>query len=636
MNENDMIREYFGIKRCNMIQINHFLRTGRLLSLVIVYAVILCLSSLIALAIRFDFNIAQEYWDTWKETIYWLIPLQLLLLAIFGQYRSLLTYFSYPDAKKIGYSQSLSILIASTVWILRGGLGVMPRGVILSDLVISITLLITLRMWMRRLREKSGFTDKKAKKRTLIVGASSAGASLAREIQSKPGLGMIVVCFIDDDPKLKGQSIHGVSVLGDRSHLQEVIQRLQISKVILAMPKVSPLVIRETVKILNEAGVEHDILPSIGELLLKDVTVNHLRHVEPEDLLGRDPVKLDEIAIKSLIEGKSVLVTGAGGSIGSELCRQIASHSPLKLILLERSEPALFSIEQELLRDYKWIPINPIASSICNKDGVESIFNKERPQIVFHAAAHKHVPLMERQPDEAILNNSIGTMIIAQAASQHSSQQMILVSTDKAVNPTNVMGATKRVAELVIGSIQQAQNNKTVFSSVRFGNVLGSSGSVIPTFHRQISMGGPVTVTHPEVTRYFMSIPEAVGLILQSATQAKGGEVFVLDMGNPIKIVDLARQMIELTGFSPDEDIKIEFTGLRPGEKLYEEPIHKAENIVRTSHPKVKCLIGSGVQSGILDKLEKIRERAHSMKEDELKKWLLDNVPEYSRWSGNI
>jgi FlaA1/EpsC-like NDP-sugar epimerase len=602
----------------------------RLFLLVIIYTFTLIASSIISLEVRFDFNVPVQYFELLKKTEVWLIPIQLIVLSFFGQYHSLLTYFSYPDAKKIIYSQVLSFVIASIVWFFQAGEGVLPRGVLLTNLVLSITLLLALRMWMRRLREKVASIDLKVKKRTLIIGASSVGASLAREIQSKPGLGMNIVCFIDDDHKLRGKTIHGVPVLGRLCDLKEITMRLQIVRVILAMPKASPLIIRETISILNYLGLEHDILPSITEILHGDVTVSHLRHVEPEDLLGRDPVNLRDLDIKKLISDKTILITGAGGSIGSELCRQIASHSPKKIILLERSEPALFSIEQELVCDYKWISINPVAASVCNKERIDSIFRKERPQIVFHAAAHKHVPLMELQPDESILNNSLGTMIIAQAASRYSSQQMILVSTDKAVNPANVMGATKRLAELIVGAIQHEASNKTIFSSVRFGNVLGSSGSVIPTFRRQISLGGPVTVTHPEVTRFFMSIPEAVGLILQSAALAKGGEVFVLDMGSPIKIIDLARQMIELTGFSPDKDIEIEFTGLRPGEKLYEEPIHQAENIVKTSHPKIKSLIGITAREDILRSAEKIRTDLYSMTADELKQWLRDTIPEYS------
>jgi len=493
-----------------------------------------------------------------------------------------------------------------------------------------------LRMGMRILRESyTGNAEAqlpKSRKRVAILGAGSAGAILAREIQTKPGLGLEVVCFIDDDPHKIGKSMHGRQVVGSRGELAEIVSRLSIDKCIIAMPNAGPAVIKETVAVLRGCGIEHDILPSMDQLLHRKVTVSHLRHVSPEDLLGREPVVLDNTSISGLIKNKVVLVTGAGGSIGSELCRQIAAFDPAKMILLERSEPALFAIEQELVKDYKWLSIEPVAASVCNKARIDAIFKKFGPQVVFHAAAHKHVPLMERQPAEAILNNSIGTLIVAHSASAYGCEKFILVSTDKAVNPTNVMGASKRVAELVVNSMQK--RTQTIFASVRFGNVLGSSGSVIPTFRQQIANGGPVTVTHPEVYRFFMSIPEAVGLILQSGAQSQGGEVFVLDMGEPIKIHNIARQMIELCGFVPDEDIKIEFTGLRPGEKLYEEPIHQAENVHPTNHPKLRRLVGNGDCEDINSELEALRKHLSDMTDGEIKAWLIAKVPEY-RPNGN-
>ena len=521
--------------------------------------------------------------------------------------------------------------LESLAWVVLSGQRMPPRGVIAVDFIISFVGLVGLRIGLRILRES--YTSKgdshlaKSRKRVAILGAGSVGAMLAREIQAKPGLGLDVVCFIDDDPHKVGKSIHGRPVLGSLSLLAEVVSRLSIDKCIIAMPNAGPSVIKKMVAILTGRKIEHDILPSIDQLLHRKVTVSHLRHVSPEDLLGREPVVLDNTAISGLIKNKVVLVTGAGGSIGSELCRQIAAFDPAKLIFLERSEPALFAIEQELVKDYKWLSIEPVAASVCNKARIDAIFKKFGPQVVFHAAAHKHVPLMERQPAEAILNNSIGTLIVAQSASEYGCEKFILVSTDKAVNPTNVMGASKRVAELVIHAMQK--RTQTLFASVRFGNVLGSSGSVIPTFRQQIANGGPVTVTHPEVYRFFMSIPEAVGLILQSGAQSQGGEVFVLDMGEPIKIHDLANQMIELCGFVPDEDIKIEFTGLRPGEKLYEEPIHQAENVHPTNHPKLRRLVGNGVYEDIIPDLESLRDGLAEMPDVEIKAWLHAKVPEY-------
>jgi FlaA1/EpsC-like NDP-sugar epimerase len=366
-------------------------------------------------------------------------------------------------------------------------------------------------------------------------------------------------------------------------------------------------------------------------MLHRQVTVSHLRRVDPEDLLGRDPVPLDEKGISEMVSGEVVLVTGAGGSIGSELCRQLAEKRPARLVLVERSEPALFAIEQELRREYPGVTMHPLAHDVRDEAFMRAVFDGHRPTLVFHAAAHKHVPLMEAQPAEAVSNNTLGTEVLCRLAGDHGCRRFTLVSTDKAVNPTNVMGAAKRMAELVVEEYQRKGHGNCIFAAVRFGNVLGSSGSVIPTFRRQIADGGPVTVTHPEVTRFFMSIPEAVGLILQCAWLARGGERFVLDMGESIKIADLARQMIELSGFVPDRDIEIAFVGLRPGEKLYEEPIHEMENVEATSHPKVRCLRRNGNEEGvaILEHLRDCRENLARMSHEEIRTWIKRFVPEF-------
>jgi FlaA1/EpsC-like NDP-sugar epimerase len=411
--------------------------------------------------------------------------------------------------------------------------------------------------------------------------------------------------------------------------LAALVEELDLQKIIIAMPTAKPAVIKRLVEQINFLGVDHDILPSVAQLLHRQVTVSHLRRVDPEDLLGREAVTLDHEGIKALIKDRAVMVTGAGGSIGSELCRQIAEQNPAKLILVERSEPALFAIEQELIGSHRHVDLVASASSVCDQEAMTRLFANYQPALVFHAAAHKHVPLMESQPAEAIRNNAIGTSIVAGLAAGHGTAKFVLVSTDKAVNPTNVMGASKRLAEMLIEQKSLAEAD-CAFAAVRFGNVLGSSGSVVPTFRRQIAAGGPLTVTHPEVTRYFMSIPEAVGLILQSALQAKGGEIFVLDMGEPVKIVDLARQMIELSGFKPDEDIKITFTGLRPGEKLYEEPIHEMENVEPTSHSKLRRLRNnrSNRSGDLFTELHSVYREAAGDSE-KLKTWLASTIPEY-------
>jgi len=609
----------------------------RNLLLAVTYAAIMVVCLWFSMLLRFDFAVPDQYWAGFKATLIWFLPLKFALLLAFGQFRTLLTFFSLSDGKRLLLAIGISSLIAMGIWSLSDGNMVVPRGVILTDFAFSLFGLVSLRTAMRIYREQivvSGVASKMKRKRVAIIGAGSAGSTLYREIQAKPGLGLDVLCFVDDNPAKVGGTLHGRKISGTRSELPDLIERLLISHAIIAMPSATPGVIRETVDILNAAGIEHDILPSVTQLLHRKVSVSHLRHVEPEDLLGRKSVALDEKGIRDLLGGKSVLVTGAGGSIGSELCRQIASHGPVKLILVERSEPALFLIEQELRGLHPSLDIKPLASSVTQENRMKDIFERFTPDIVFHAAAHKHVPLMESQPIEAVLNNAYGTLVVARLAAAYGAAKFVLVSTDKAVNPTNVMGATKRLAELVITEIQRS-NPGTAFSAVRFGNVLGSSGSVIPIFRNQISAGGPIKVTHPDITRFFMSIPEAVGLMLQSAWQAReGGEVFVLDMGDPVKIVDLARQMIELSGFKPDEDIKIEFTGLRPGEKLYEEPIHTNENVTRTSHPKILILReDTGTSKGaVISSLEELIRSMSLSDPETVKAWLAQRIAEYRVW----
>ena len=609
----------------------------RFVAILSTYALVLGICFFLALLLRFDFDVPTEFQVRFWRLLPWVLALKLILLGIMGQYRSLLTFFSFPDAKKLVLALGIASCLMGSIWFFSKGALLVPRGVIVVDFVLSTLALVSLRFGMRTFRERlnsNGPSLDHSRKRVAIIGAGVAGAALAREIQSKPGLGLSLICFVDDDPLKFSQTLHGREVVGNRKQLKDIVQRLDIQKVILAMPTAKPGVIQATIKTINELGIDHDILPSIDQLLHRKVTVSHLRHVSPEDLLGREPVSLDDNAIAEVIKSKVILVTGAGGSIGSELCRQIAAFHPQKLLILERSEPALFAIEQELKKDFQWLDIYPMAASVCNEERIASIFQAHKPHCVFHAAAHKHVPLMEAQPAEAILNNAIGTRIVSQAAREAGCERFVLVSTDKAVNPTNVMGATKRLAELVLNAMQNSHGNRTKFSSVRFGNVLGSSGSVIPTFRQQIIVGGPVTVTHPDVVRYFMSIPEAVGLILQSATQSQGGEVFVLDMGEPIRIQDLARQMIELCGFVPDEDIKIEFVGLRPGEKLYEEPIHKGENIESTAHKKIHRLTNHLNSGDALENLEKIKTTLYQTSARDLKQWLGQQIPEYKIWEG--
>lgn len=614
---------------------NTLARLARPLVLGLTYAILLTLSLWASVLLRFDFEVPEFYAAQLGANLLWFIPLKIILLALFGQFQSLLTFFSLSDAKRLVFAMGIAALIALGLWYGIGGIHVLPRACLIADFILSVAALGALRTGMRFYRER--FVDTKLKrvakrKKVGIVGAGSAGSALFREIQSKPGLGMDVVCFFDDDRSKIGGSLHGRKIASRQHELQSSIERLGISRVILAMPSARPVVIKETVDILNAVGIEHDLLPSVTQMLHKAVSVSLLRHVEPGDLLGRDAVQLDEGGIRSMITGQTILVTGAGGSIGSELCRQIASHSPGCLVLIERSEPALFQIEQEIQSLHPGLRVESRVTSVTNRDRLSAVFRELKPSIVFHAAAHKHVPLMESQPVEAILNNAFGTHVTAELSVEHHVRKFVLVSTDKAVNPTSVMGATKRVAELILTELQAGTN--TQFAAVRFGNVLGSSGSVIPVFRKQIAAGGPVRVTHPEITRYFMTIPEAVGLVLQCAFQARGGEVFVLDMGEPVKILDLARQMIELSGLKPDADVRIEFTGLRPGEKLYEEPIHVSEAVTRTAHPKILTL-RSGGNNGparVIASLNQVMQGGPALSAEEAKEWLSSVVAEYQSW----
>lgn len=422
-------------------------------------------------------------------------------------------------------------------------------------------------------------------KRVLIVGAGDAGAVIARELVRYHSGGSNLVGFIDDDKNKQKLQMFGVSVLGDRYSIKENVVRYNVDEIIVAMPSIDKHNLRQIVEICQRTKCSLKILPGIYEIINGEVSISRLRNVEIEDLLGRDPVELDNTAVRAYIADKIVLVTGGGGSIGSEICRQVAKMMPKKLLILGKGENSIYEIHQELLSTYPGLKIVPIIASVRDRKRIEEIMSKYHPQVVFHAAAHKHVPLMEYQPIEAVKNNVWGTKVVAETADKFKVETFVMISTDKAVNPTSVMGCTKRVAEMFVQSMNAISSTR--FVVVRFGNVLGSRGSVIPLFKKQIAKGGPVTVTHPEMKRYFMTIPEASQLVLQAGAMAKGGEVFVLDMGEPVKICDLAKELIKLSGFVPDVDIKIQYTGLRPGEKLFEELLSAEDGTDATEHKKL-------------------------------------------------
>jgi FlaA1/EpsC-like NDP-sugar epimerase len=602
--------------------------------LLLLYALELSASLWLAYALRFDFLVAPNYQQERFFVFLWLVPLQLVLLGAFRQLNTLLAFFSTPDLVRMFQALSIPSLVAVAVWLGWGQGYAPPRGVIVLDFVLALVGLSGIRLGLRTLRESASAPcngNGYHKKRVGIIGAGDAGALLAHELSLKRGYGLEPVAFFDDDKNKWHSRVHGIAVAGPPERLLESNGKFGIEEVIIAMPSASAKRIGEIVRILREARLPCKTVPSLDQLALGQVKVSQLRNVEVQDLLGRERVELETFNIRNVLLGKVVMVTGAGGSIGSELCRQIVSYHPKLLVLLERSEPSLFQIEQELIGLGHGVRVIPLVGDILDRPRMKHIFSMFQPQVIFHAAAHKHVPMMESQPGEAVKNNTLGTAQLADMAMAFGVEQFILISSDKAINPTSVMGATKRLAEMYIQSLSAAHNHRTKFMAVRFGNVLGSSGSVIPLFQKQIAEGGPVKVTHPEMTRYFMTIPEASMLVLRSAALGSGGEIFVLDMGKPVKIVDLARRMIELSGLKPDEDIQIEFIGVRPGEKLFEELSHEGENFVPTAHSKILRFVSAPCELPYVQNiLADFTKRLDHAGAEELKRMLRKVVPEYA------
>jgi len=540
----------------------------------------------LAFWLRFNTEIPQASVNSMLSAMLWVVPLQTAIFLVSHMYRGVWRYASVADLQRIALAVGLSTLaIALVLLMLPPQRPPVPRSVILLDPILLILILggsrLAYRVWKeRRLRNVVGAPGTPV----VILGAGDAAADLLKNL-ARAGDWRVLGLF-DDDPATRGSQIQGVDVLGTLEELIELAPRLELERAIIAMPSASHQSRRRALEICRRAGVEALTVPSYQDLVSGKVTVSQVRNIELDDLLGRDPVLLDESRLQTWIRGRSILVTGAGGSIGSELCRQIARFEPAQLVLYEHNEFALYRMEQEFAEQYPHIELNCVIGDVKNAARVAEALTAHRPGTVFHAAAYKHVPLMEEgNAWEAIQNNVLGTWRVAEAAIAHGVEKFVLVSTDKAVNPTNVMGASKRLAEMVCQGLQA--ENSTRFVIVRFGNVLGSTGSVIPKFREQIARGGPVTVTHPEITRYFMSIPEAAQLVLQAGLMGAGGELFVLDMGEPVKIIELARELIRLSGYG-ESDIGIEFIGLRPGVKLYEELLADDEHTLPTPHPKLR------------------------------------------------
>lgn len=554
-------------------------------ALVLLDMIFINMSIFVAYFIKFQWLIPPAYLRIYFKSF---IPITIIMIVtfyLFRLYKSIWRYASVDELNSVILAVSVGAL---TSFIFGQIIGYrLPYSAYFVMWALTIMASGGLR-FLRRIIGNIELTPSevlKNSKRTLVIGAGDAGAMVVREMKKHPELGYIPVAFIDDEKSKTGKVIHGVPIIGQRADIPQIVTDKDIDEILMAMPSTGDTDRREIINICNSTGCKLKTLPGVYELIDGQVSISQIRNVEIEDLLGRDPVELNIDEIAGYVKNKVVMVTGGGGSIGSELCRQIARFNPKKLVILDIYENGAYDLQMELNRKMPYIDKEVLIASVREKERLEEIFATYKPNVVFHAAAHKHVPLMEVSPKEAIKNNILGTLNLAECADKYGVEKFVQISTDKAVNPTNIMGATKRVCEMIIQSINKV--SKTEFVAVRFGNVLGSNGSVIPLFKRQIAAGGPVTVTHPEITRYFMTIPEAAQLVIQAGAMAKGGEIFILDMGKPVKMVDLARDLIRLSGFEPDKDIKIEFVGLRPGEKLYEELLMDEEGIQNTKHKKI-------------------------------------------------
>jgi FlaA1/EpsC-like NDP-sugar epimerase len=536
--------------------------------------------------LRFNLSLPQEYLGDALTTLTWVLPLQTAVFFRFGLYKGVWRFASLPDLKRIASAVLVTALLIPIILYLFRIDAVVPRAVLLLDPLLLIIIMggsrLSYRVWKEQ-RLTSAFRPES--KPVLVAGSGETADYLLRELSHHP-TGFHAVGLLDNSPEKQGRLVLGIPVLGTMEEAVQWAEKKGVDDIVLALPRVEHGVRRRITQACAAAGLNILTVPPLEDLVAGRVTVSNLRRIELDDLLGRDPVQLDNSGLSNLLTEKTVLVTGAGGSIGSELCRQIARFTPSKLVLVEQSELALYAMEQELPQHFPELRIAPVIGDVKNAARMNQIMAEHRPAVVFHAAAYKHVPLMENSNAwEAVRNNVLGTQTTAAAAKAHGAGKFVMVSTDKAVNPTNVMGATKRLAEMVCQALQEESGTR--FISVRFGNVLGSSGSVIPKFQKQLEEGGPLTVTHPEITRYFMSIPEAAQLVLQAGLMGQGGEIFVLDMGEPIKIAELAKLMITLSG-EDEESIRIEYTGLRPGEKLYEELLADDESTLPTPHSKLR------------------------------------------------
>ncbi len=596
-------------------------------------------SSALGLLMRFD----MSYYElthtvgssVWIENIWRYLPIgmvtTIIVFYLFHLYTSLWSYAGVPEMSSLVLACIISsILQAVGMLLLKRSV---PRSYFFMYAMWLIILVGLSRFAYRLFRTFVQKRTEKAKSvNVMVIGAGEAGNSLIREMNTSRYIQKSVMCVIDDDSAKIGNYIHGVKVVGGRDRIIEAAAEYDIDEIIIAMPSAPRKQLKEVLDICKQTTCDLKTLPGIYQLVNGEVNVSQLRKVDVTDLLGREAIQVDLDSIMGYVKNKTVLVTGGGGSIGSELCRQLATHRPKLLIILDIYENSAYDIQQELMRKYPELNLKVLIASVRNTARMNDIFETYHPDIVYHAAAHKHVPLMEDSPNEAIKNNVMGTWKVCEAALNNHAEKFVLISTDKAVNPTNIMGATKRICEMIVQSYDH--RGDTDFVAVRFGNVLGSNGSVIPLFKKQIEAGGPVTVTHPRIIRYFMTIPEAVSLVLQAGAYAKGGEIFVLDMGEPVKILDLAENLIRLSGYVPGEDISIEFTGLRPGEKLYEEMLMKEEGMQDTANKLIH--IGMPIEFDEEKFYEKLNELKIESKEEkaDVRLWVKELVPTYKYTPG--
>lgn len=585
---------------------------------------------LFSFIVRFDFNIPNDYVQSYIRMLPIILLAYIIPLALFKMYKSLWSNASIDEFIK----GLIGCIIGCVINLIYNNIGNrnLPNSIVILSAILIYVMVVGIRLSYRIYRRiiVYGKLDvKNAKKRVLVFGAGSCGHMVISEMyKNKKEVNMVPVGIIDDDKNKIGTFLLGVKVVGNRNDIPRVVEEYNIDTIIIAISKTSPKKKKEIIEICQQTDAEIKIIPGVYEIMGGKLSLTQMRDVDIKDLLGRDEVELDKDGVSSYLKDKVVLVTGGGGSIGSELCRQIANFKPKKLLILDIYENNAYDIQNELKRNMPELDQFTIIASVRDKRRLRKVFKEFNPDVVFHAAAHKHVPLMEDNSEEAIKNNVLGTLNVAECADEFNTEKFVLISTDKAVNPTNIMGATKRMCEMIVQAMNK--KSKTDYVAVRFGNVLGSNGSVIPLFKKQIKNGGPVTLTHKEIIRYFMLIPEAAQLVLQAGAFAKGGEIFILDMGEPVKIYDLAKKLIKLSGFEPEKDIKIEVTGLRPGEKLYEELLMNEEGLTETQNDKIFIGVPSDFEINEIKKnIDELLFVALNEDKDALKKKMKEVVPTF-------